>query len=197
VDLVVGCVDRAWPRDVLAEFAFRYLIPYIDLGSEIGCDKERTFVASLDARVSYLAPGRTCLRCAGVVTERRLRFESLGKNEREREMALGYSDDLVLDQPAVMELNMRAASLGCLLLRHLVQPFLSTPVPVMLLENVVTYSMKAIATARKQNTHCPVCRMNRLAGAGDCGSPVGFPREMLARIFGEEALGIATSAAGA
>jgi hypothetical protein len=40
------------------------------------------------------------------VTARALRFESLTKSEREREVAQGYSDDLVMKQPAVMDLNM-------------------------------------------------------------------------------------------
>lgn len=42
VDFIFGCVDRDWPRDLLADFALRYLIPYIDLGSEIGSDTART-----------------------------------------------------------------------------------------------------------------------------------------------------------
>jgi hypothetical protein len=73
----------------------------------------------------------------GVVTPRQLNFESLSAEERERVRAQGYSDDLVIEQPAVMDLNMRAASNGMMILRHLLQPFLLAPLPVMILENVV------------------------------------------------------------
>jgi len=70
----------------------------------------------------------------------------------------GYSDDLVIDQPAVMDLNMRAASTGMMLLRHLLQPILRTQLPVMILENLVTYSTKAVMESRAGNPACPIIR---------------------------------------
>src|SRR5581483_1464965 len=107
---------------------------------------------------------------AGVVTSRPLSFESLSAGERARVRALGYSEDLVIEQPAVMDLNMRAASYGMMVLRHLLQPFLLTPLPVMILENMVTYSLKSVREARALNPKCPVCQANRQAGFGDCAS---------------------------
>lgn len=82
--------------------------------------------------------------------------------------ALGYSDDLVIDQPAVMDLNMRAASFGTMVLRHLLQPFLLAPLPVTCLENLVTYWVKAIEKPRALKLTCPVCQANTRAGYGDC-----------------------------
>ena len=79
-DIVFGCLDRDLPRHLLDELSFRYLLPYIDVGSEIGGDDDG--IVSLDSRVSYVAPGRHCLKCAGIVTPRRLRFESLSEGER-------------------------------------------------------------------------------------------------------------------
>ena len=38
---------------------------------------------STDARVNYVAPGRWCLRCTGLVTPRRLEFESLTRGGAE------------------------------------------------------------------------------------------------------------------
>jgi len=38
-DFIFGCVDNQdWPRLVMTEVAYQYLIPYIDLGTEIGID---------------------------------------------------------------------------------------------------------------------------------------------------------------
>jgi hypothetical protein len=179
-DIIVGCLDKAFPRHVLCDFAYRYLRPYIDVGSEIGGDQQG--IVSLDARTSYVAPGRYCLQCAGVVTPRQLNFESLSVAERARVRALGYSDDLVIDQPAVMDLNMRAASFGMMVLRHLLQPFLLAPLPVMILENMVTYSLKAIGVARTPNATCPICQANRWAGYGDCAAPIGLERNALLAI---------------
>jgi len=75
VDLIFGCVDKAWPRSLLCDFSSRYLRPYIDVGSEIGGDEKG--IMSLDTRCSYVAPGRPCLECTGVVTGRQLKYESL------------------------------------------------------------------------------------------------------------------------
>jgi hypothetical protein len=183
-DVVFGCVDRALPRHLLCELSFRYLLPYIDVGSEIGADSAG--IVSLDSRVSYVAPGRSCLTCSGVVTARALRFESLTKNEREREIAQGYSDDLVMRQPAVMELNMRAASNGVLLLRHLLQPFLREPLPVTLMENAVTYRINPVSVARTGNQYCQTCQQNSQFGYGDCGRRVGFDRETAKQLAGSD-----------
>src|SRR5262249_20472221 len=65
-DLVLGCVDRDWPRLILCELAYQYLIPYIDLGTEIGVGGNE--IQSLDSRVSYVAADRPCLLCSGVVS---------------------------------------------------------------------------------------------------------------------------------
>src|SRR6267143_1379487 len=33
-DIIFGCVDKAYPRKLLSEFSFRYLRPYVDVGTE-------------------------------------------------------------------------------------------------------------------------------------------------------------------
>lgn len=183
-DFVFGCVDRALPRHLLCELSARYAFPYIDVGSEIGGDDDG--IVSLDGRTSYIAPGRHCLMCTGVVTPRRLHFESLTEGERKRQIALGYSDDLLLKQPAVMELNMRPASNGVLLLRHLLQPFLREPLPVALTENAVTYRMIPVSKARAANSTCPTCQVNPHYGHGDCGPQIGFDADTEKKILGNE-----------
>ena len=167
-DVVFGCVDKACPRKSLCSFSYRYLRPYIDVGAEIGGDDRG--IVSLDTRASYVAPGRPCLQCTGVVTARQLAFESLASHERRRVMEHGYSDDLVMNQPAVMDLNMGAARLGVMILRHLLQPFLSQPLPLAITENLITYSTRAIRSARDGNPKCPTCIANEYVGFGDAGS---------------------------
>jgi len=183
-DVVFGCVDKDYPRILLCKYAYQHLIPYIDVGAEIGGDAEG--IVSTDARMNYVAPGRWCLRCTGLVNARRLAFESLTTAERKRKIALGYSDDLLLKQPAVMDLNMRAASTGMMLLRHLLQPFLLEPVPATLAENLVTYNMKPIASARCHDDACDICRVNAQTGFGDCGEPIGLPSDVAAALVSAE-----------
>lgn len=175
-DFIIGCVDRDFPRILLCQYAYQYRVPYIDVGAEIGGDDEG--IVSTDARLNYLIQGRWCLRCTGLVNARRFAFESLTGPERKRKIALGYSDDLLLKQPAVMDLNMRAASMGMMLLRHLLQPFLLEPLPVTLTENLVTYNMKPVAAARVKSETCDICQINLSFGFGDCGEPLGLPTEL-------------------
>ena len=169
---------------LLCKYAYQHVVPYIDVGAEIGGDKEG--IVSTDARTNYVAPGRWCLRCIGLVSPRRLAFESLTGAERKRKIDLGYSDDLLIKQPAVMDLNMRAASTGVMLLRHLFQPFLLEPLPVTIAENLVTYNMKAVASARARNEVCDICRANPHAGFGDCGQPIGLASEVARALLEED-----------
>lgn len=183
-DFLFGCVDKDYPRLLLCKYAYQHNVPYIDVGAEIGGDQEG--IVSTDARVNYVAPGRWCLRCTGLVTPRRLAFESLTGAERKRKIALRYSDDLLIKQPAVMDLNMRAASAGTMFLRHLLQPFLRTPLPTTLSENLVTYNMKPITKPRNGNELCDICQINRHAGFGVCGETIGLTSEVAEALLDED-----------
>jgi hypothetical protein len=183
-DIVFGCVDKDYPRLLLCKYSYRHIVPYIDVGTEIGGDQEG--IVSTDARTSYVAPGRWCLRCAGLVNARRLTFESLTAEERGRQKALGYSDDLVLKHPAVMDLNMRAASAGTMLLRHLLQPFLREPFPIKLSENLTTYNLKPVERTPYLDESCDICRADPQAGFGDCGVPIGLTAEIAAALLDKD-----------
>ena len=65
---------------------------------------------------------------------------------------------------------------------RLLQPFLLTPLPVLILENLVTYSMKAVREPRALNPQCPVCQANDTAGYGNCAAPLGLDKNALAAI---------------
>lgn len=183
-DFIFGCVDKDYPRMLLCKYAYQHFLPYIDIGAEIGGDQEG--IVSTDARVNYVAPSRWCLRCTGLITSRRLAFESLTGAERKRKIALGYSDDLLINQPAVMDLNMRAASAGVMMLRHLLQPFLRTPLPVTLAENLVTFNMKPVASPRSRNERCDICQKNPQAGFGDCGQQIGLASDVAAALLDDD-----------
>ena len=179
-DVIFGCVDRAYPRLIMSQFAFQYMRPYIDVGSEIGANTKG--IIALNARVNYVGPGRSCLVCTGLVTPRQLHFESLTIDERQRVVQQGYSDDLTLKQPAVMDLNMHAAAYGVMVLRHLLQPFLLTPLPVTISENLATYTTLPISEARNANPECQVCQNNSHTGFADYGPTLGLDKATLRRI---------------
>jgi hypothetical protein len=163
-DVLFGCVDREWPRLILSEVTYQYLVPLIDMGTEIGVAPDGTELQSLDSRVSYVVPGNPCLLCAGIVTNEGLRLEGLSDEQLERTIAQGYCKDIRMKAPAVMDLNMRAASYAMLLLRHLLQPFMCTPLPTSIRESLTNFSTKA----RLEQPHpdCLICSIPERVGSG-------------------------------
>jgi molybdopterin/thiamine biosynthesis adenylyltransferase len=82
-DIVVGCVDTLHARADLQEFAWRHLIPYVDVGVSIRA--LRGSVAeprvSIGGNIFILIPGGFCLRCAGFLSDDALK-EELGGRDR-------------------------------------------------------------------------------------------------------------------
>lgn len=161
-DLIVGCVDRDWPRLILSELAYRFLIPFVDLGTEISTHNGE--ISSMDARVSISGPGRPCLLCSGVISPDRVRLEGLANAEQERQLAMGYSADIHLRAPAVMDLNMRAASMAMLIVRHLLQPFLEAPLAHAYRETVTSFHVRQ--RRFESLPGCVVCQPGCLASGG-------------------------------
>jgi len=155
VDLLIGCVDKETPRYILNKIAVDFGIPYVDLGVEIGGDQD--LVKSLDARVTHIYPGGPCLECLGLINHDKLRLEGLQPEERKRHIALGYSQDIDIKQPAVMELNMRAASLASLLIRHMIQPFLDESLKTDMRESLLTLKHRQLAIRSDQKSPCRIC----------------------------------------
>lgn len=163
-DFLFGCVDREWPRLILSEVAYQFLVPLIDMGTEVGLATDGTELQSLDARVSYVVPGNPCLSCVGLVTSEGLRLEGLSEEELERTIGLGYCRDIRMKAPAVMDLNMRASSLAMLLLRHLLQPFMATPLPTSIRESLTNFSTKT--RFEQSNPDCLICNLQERLGSG-------------------------------
>lgn len=161
-DFIIGCVDRDWPRLIMCEASYQYLIPLIDIGTEIGFSGDQ--VLSVDSRVSVVGPGRPCLLCSGVISMERIRIEGYGSAEQRRVLNMGYSADIELKAPAVMDLNMRAASMAMLVVRHFLQTYMLTPLPHTIKEALTNFAMRTLY--HNPSTACPICGSARL-GVGD------------------------------
>jgi hypothetical protein len=77
-DVLVGCVDTLYTRKEIQNFAWRYLIPYVDIGLTIEPDKTGAHAKRISGQVYDLIPGASCLWCAQFLTEERLSKESGG-----------------------------------------------------------------------------------------------------------------------
>jgi hypothetical protein len=78
---------------------------------------------------------------------------------------MGYSADIRLKAPAVIDLNMRAASMAMLVIRHFLQPYLLTPLPHTIKEAVTNFSMRALQHASCRD--CAICGTAERIGIGN------------------------------
>src|SRR5262249_23052341 len=101
----------------------------------------------------------------GIISSERVRLEGYEDDELDRIIAMGYSSDIRLAAPSVMELNMRAASYAVLVARHLLQPFLSLPLPIHIKELLTNYSVRAVR--RQPQAECFICNSDGRTGRGD------------------------------
>lgn len=105
-DVIVACVDRLQVRDDLNRLCKRYLIPLIDVGLEIvPGDGAAMTVDAIPGRVTKVQPDGPCLRCQGVVDDRKLERERGGQ-------PFGYTGPARVPDPAVVTLNGIVASIA-------------------------------------------------------------------------------------
>ena len=67
-DLLLSCVDRPVPRDVLNYVAISNVIPVIDAGIAVDLDPKNQLFESARWRAHIVLPGNACLRCTGQYT---------------------------------------------------------------------------------------------------------------------------------
>lgn len=114
-DVIFSCVDTLDARQVADLICSSFLIPLLDVGvsiptrtSEIG-----TAIADVCGRVDYVQPGGATLQDRGVYDPVSLRAEYLRRTAPDvhrEEMLAGYLRSINEEAPAVISLNMRAAS---------------------------------------------------------------------------------------
>lgn len=113
-DLAFGCMDSAESRQLLNRLAVFYNLPYIDLGVSLDADGAGS-VENAACSVHYLQPGRSSLMSRGMFTPQDLYEESLKRtnpDEYDKQLQEKYIRGVAVDRPAVISLNMLAASVA-------------------------------------------------------------------------------------
>jgi hypothetical protein len=81
-DLIVGCVNNLHARADLNEIAWRYCIPYVDIGLVLTTDEraltEPKPLNAISGNVFTAIPGGPCLWCTGFLTREKLDRETGG-----------------------------------------------------------------------------------------------------------------------
>lgn len=82
-DIIVGCIDNLHTRMDIQDIAWRFLIPYVDVGVSIRAIENTEEAAprvSIGGNVITLIPGGFCLWCCGFLSEEKLALELDGPN---------------------------------------------------------------------------------------------------------------------
>ncbi|MET3873930.1 ThiF family adenylyltransferase [Puniceicoccus vermicola] len=114
-DVLFSCVDSLEARQVCDLIASRFLMPLFDAGVTIPTRKTQSSYAIGDVcgRIDYVKPGGATLSDREVYTPESLRTEYLRNADpvaHEQELNDGYIKGVHEEAPAVISLNMRAAT---------------------------------------------------------------------------------------
>jgi hypothetical protein len=180
-DVLFCCVDTLEARQIVDLISAAFLIPVFDVGVTIPTRKTVDGIAIGDVcgRIDYVQPGGATLGDRGVYTPESLRAEYLRKVAPEahrQELQAGYIKGAVEEAPAVITLNMRAAS-AC------VNEFIARAYPFRLDPNRLyartTFSLAACEeeyTAEDGFTTYPLAVLGRGAREPLLGLPMFGPR---------------------
>jgi molybdopterin/thiamine biosynthesis adenylyltransferase len=154
-DIAVSCVDRMTPRALLNRWAYRHLVPVVDLGVAFRVDGSAKIVADA-GRVVVIGPGRPCLACWGHLNPDELRREAQSEEGRARDVAAGYLEGVEEPQPSVMAFNTHVAGAGVIEVMRLATGFAgadSPPLRMAFSFSEGTVRRNALAGTRR----CKIC----------------------------------------
>ena len=158
VDFIFGCTDGHGSRAVLAQLAYQYLVPVIDVGVVIVVrDGE---VRSVAGRVQMLAPGLGCFVCGDQLDPHAVRREFQSEMERTADpYFIGHGTP----QPAVISINSTVSSLAVTMCLSAV---LGVPAPSRYLwYDALAGTLRS--TVQAPQARCVVCSRDGSLARGD------------------------------
>ena len=165
-DVLFGCMDSVDGRHVLNKLASAYVIPLIDLGVRLDADGVGG-IDSILTVVHTVLPGGSSLLSRGVYSMEDLDAAFLKRTspaDYEEQRKAGYVKGVKVDQPAVVSVNMDAASTA-------MNEFLARIHPYRVKHNRnfairrSSLSDPEVSESMQEGPACPV--MQRIVGTGD------------------------------
>lgn len=154
-DVIVCCVDRHTPRALLNRLAYQCLVPVVDLGVAFRVNAAGGLVGDA-GRVVVLGPGKPCLACWGHLDAHALRIEALSAYQRESEVAAGYIQGALEEQPSVVSFNTMVAGAGVAEVLRLATAFAGSESPPLRL--AFSFSEGTVRrNVLQANQRCGIC----------------------------------------
>lgn len=128
-DVLFGCMDTVDGRYLLNALATYYTLPYFDIGvrlQAVTSGPRKGQIREVCGTVNYLRPGRSSLMSRGLFTMNDVAAAGLRRNDpsaHEEQVKDGYIKGVAVQRPAVISVNMFAASLAVNELLARLHPF--------------------------------------------------------------------------
>jgi hypothetical protein len=176
-DVIFSCLDTDEGRHLADRVASSFLMPLIDMGVSIPTRRNANGapqIIEVCGRVDYVFPGGASLADRGVYTPASLEREYLAKSApgaHANRMAEGYIKGVIEEAPAVIALNMRAASAAVMEFIARMFPFRHEP------NTAFARSLFLLAEGCEERTAESVFRRaeTTLIGRGDERPLLGLP----------------------
>jgi hypothetical protein len=113
-DVIIGCMDSWYGRDLLNRLAAFYVLPYFDLGIQLRALPSGG-IDQIWGAVHYVQPGRSSLKSRGVYTSEHVRAELLSRDdpaEYKKRLRQKYILNVQEDRPAVISVNTLIAAMA-------------------------------------------------------------------------------------
>ena len=117
-DVLFGCMDSVDGRYLLNALATYYTLPYFDIGVRLRAapsGPQKGQIREVCGTVNYLRPGRSSLLSRGLFTMEEVAAAGLWRNDPDAHVQQerdGYITGAAVQRPAVISVNMFAASLA-------------------------------------------------------------------------------------
>lgn len=175
-DLVIGCMDTIDGRFLLNTLATYYTLPYLDIGVRL--DAVRTGpnqgrIREICGSVHYMQPGGSSLMSRGLFTMAEVAAAGLRRNDpsaHAQQVRDGYIAGVATHRPAVISVNMFAASLAVTELLARLHPFREEPNSTYATTTFSLASMELIS--EPEGVPCPL--LYDRVGIGDATPLLGL-----------------------
>jgi hypothetical protein len=175
-DILFGCMDTIDGRYLLNAISTYYIIPYFDIGVRLDAVRsgpKQGRIREVCGTINYLMPGRSSLMSRDLFTMRQVASAGLQRTDPaafERQLKDGYIRGVAAHRPAVISVNMLAASLAVNEFLARLHPFREEPNEVFA---SVTFSLASMEMITDPDEG--ICEiLGGKVGFGDVTPPLGM-----------------------
>lgn len=162
-NIIIGAIDNDGARQIINGLAARYMVPYLDLGTEI-IPNGSAYEAI--GQVQTFVPGKTgCLVCSGAIDPSAAALDTMSEEDNAQYEQAGYIRGTnETPTPSILHLNGVTSHLA---IRQLLRVIFGDDSNGKEYIHYNSQDATMFTAAVAQNDDCPVCGIRGYLGAGD------------------------------